>query len=161
MSQLYQFLSEKISKNKFFAGLEGNQFFILAQLIVDLEFKQTDEIVGEGDSDTSLFIIHSGEIGIYKSIDQGRVQLAKALAGETIGEISFIDGQKRSATLIANTAVNILQIQRKPFFDMAVNYPRLGHVILEKLANILCRRLASTSSKLINTAVELEKVENP
>ena len=161
MSQLYQFLAEKISKNKFFAGLEGNQFSILEQLIVDLEFKQAEEIVGEGDSDTSLFIIHSGEVGIYKNLDQTHLQLAKAISGDTIGEITFIDGQKRSATLIANTASNIFQIQRKPFFDMAVKYPRLGHVFLEKLANILCKRLASTSSKLITSAVELEKVENP
>jgi CRP-like cAMP-binding protein len=54
--------------------------------------------------------------------------------GEFFGEMSLLDGQPRSATVVADTAVRLLVIQRRDFWTLLKQVPALTERILVTLS---------------------------
>ena len=59
--------------------------------------KRHQIVFQEDDPGESMFIVQSGAVGIYKTIEGERVQLAVLKNGEMFGEMAIIDGRKRMA----------------------------------------------------------------
>ena len=69
---------------------------------VDKKFFQEGETVfKEGDPGDAAYIVESGSVGIFKSVEGEDVQLATMNMGELFGEMAIIDGSKRMAHAVA------------------------------------------------------------
>lgn len=69
---------------------------------VDKKFFQEGETVfQEGDLGDAAYIVESGLVGIFKSVEGEDVQLATMNMGELFGEMAIIDGSKRMAHAVA------------------------------------------------------------
>jgi len=69
-------------------------------------FGQGEVIVAEGDKARELLILLSGRARVEKRIGgRGPLVLARPGAGQLIGELSILTGQRRSATVIAESPV--------------------------------------------------------
>ena len=64
-------------------------------------FKQGDIIFKEGDAGDAAYIVETGSIGIFKTVDDTDLQLATIRVGELFGEMAIIDGSKRMAHAVA------------------------------------------------------------
>src|SRR5258708_32934742 len=73
-----------------------------------------EELFHENDSGDSLFIVQSGRVDIFKNI-RGDVDrsLASFGPGDVIGEMSFIDGARRSATARTTESSEFLVLSRQ------------------------------------------------
>jgi len=70
-----------------------------------------DEIIFEQDElARDLYIIQKGDVIIYRTYLNHKVELARLSEGEVFGEFSFFDGAPRSATAIALNDVEVLKI---------------------------------------------------
>ena len=58
-----------------------------------------------------MYLIESGSVSI-KDTDQADIQMGN---GTLIGELSFLQGIRRTATIIASKETQCLQIQEQPF----------------------------------------------
>ena len=65
--------------------------------------------------------------------------------GAFFGEISLLDGEPRSATVIADTAMRLLVIPRRDFVTLLREVPSLT----ERMLITLCQRLR-TAEKAVN-----------
>ena len=66
------------------------------------KFLQEGEVLfREGDPGDAAFIVDSGAIGIYKTVEGEEVELATLHAGELFGEMAIVDGSKRMAYAVA------------------------------------------------------------
>ncbi len=83
-------------------------------------------IIHEGDMGRSFFIILKGSAEIKK----GEASLSILKAGDYFGEMSVIDGQKRSADVIALEKTSVVEITHQQFFKLIQNNPQLGAKIL-------------------------------
>jgi CRP-like cAMP-binding protein len=55
----------------------------------------------EGDPGDAAYIVESGSVGIFKSVDEGTLHLATLKDGELFGEMAIIDGSDRMASAMA------------------------------------------------------------
>ena len=55
----------------------------------------------EGDPGDAAYIVESGSVGIFKSVDEGTLHLATLKGGELFGEMAIIDGSARMASAMA------------------------------------------------------------
>lgn len=55
----------------------------------------------EGDAGDATYIVESGSVGIFKSVDEGTLHLATLKGGELFGEMAIIDGSARMASAVA------------------------------------------------------------
>jgi CRP/FNR family transcriptional regulator, cyclic AMP receptor protein len=104
-------------------------------------FHRGDVVVRVGDVDRSLLIVVDGDLETVAERRGKQRRLSPAPAGSVVGELGFLDGQPRSATVIAVTDGELLRMSAASFESLAAANPRLGRMILADLGRILASRL--------------------
>lgn len=107
-------------------------------------FSPAELIISAGESDRSLYLLTEGTIGVR--LPGGDDRTFKAIdAPSVLGEVAFLDGGPRSATLYALTDGELLRLRMESFEILAAREPELGRVILFELARIVTARLRLAS----------------
>ncbi|MEW5871920.1 MAG: ATP-binding protein [Chloroflexota bacterium] len=100
----------------------------------------------EGEQGDTMYIIWSGRVAILKgSLDSPVVQ-AYCGAGEIIGEMSLLENQPRSASVVALDHLRLLGINRQAFHNLLENTPSVSFTIMETLSSRLRRSDEARSS---------------
>lgn len=108
------------------------------------------QILDEGGKDRLLWFLIKGQLDILKSTDKGtQKKLATIRPGKSIGEMSLIDEQPHSASVVTTRESTLLLITRDSFFRLASQHPRQGMHLTWRLAQQLSHRLRQTSGILI------------
>ncbi len=108
-----------------------------------------DEIFSQGDRALSLYIVKMGTVRIEQKSKSGEViHLATFGSGSHFGEMSFLDGETRSATVSAVEKTEILKIDYHALKEMMETHPALAVKIYRALAGFLCGRLRVTTTDL-------------
>jgi CRP-like cAMP-binding protein len=101
------------------------------------EFEPGDAIVRAGEHERALYLLVDGTLGVR--LDRERFKQIDAPS--LVGEVGFIDGGPRSATLEALSAGTIVRLDFEAFERLAAAEPALGHRMLLELARVLAARL--------------------
>ncbi len=106
-------------------------------------------ICREGSEDNSLFIIAQGGANILKEDKEGKKKIIASLGrGQTLGEMSLIDGEPRSATVVSAEELVMLTLSKSALDLMVRDKPGLAIKFVMKLARMLSQRLRRTSGVL-------------
>jgi CRP-like cAMP-binding protein len=112
----------------------------IADHLVPDNFKKDDTIITEGEIGDTMYVIKSGEVGIYTTLmedesvsvikaAQERLQLATLKSGDFFGEQALITKEPRNATIIAHTDVELLKFSKKDLAVVVRQYPRVGTLL--------------------------------
>jgi len=108
-------------------------------------------IVRESSRDVYLCLLLDGKVQVTK---EGDSHAAKSLGsigpGKTFGEMSLIDGEPRSASIIAEEAATLLVLTGDDFERLSSDVPRLAIKVLLKIAKVVSQRLRQTTGVLLN-----------
>jgi tetratricopeptide (TPR) repeat protein len=101
-------------------------------------------IVKEGDAGSSVYILTRGTVNVYSLIQGKRVDLAVLQPSDFFGEIAFLTGKTRTATVEAAEQTDLLEIAEEDLRDMIQKWPRIKEV----LQNYYEERVKSTMEKV-------------
>jgi len=99
----------------------------------------------EGEPGDELFVVHSGEIELTRRTPGGLRRVARYGPGEFFGELSALEGARRSARAAAIGAATVLRLDRATLEAMCVNQPEIALRLIRGMAGRLLdaeRRLA-------------------
>src|ERR1700754_860244 len=86
----------------FCGGLSDASLDLLVSMLVERRFDTGATVVAEGDPGRSMFVVHAGELAVSKLLDSNRViRMAALKPGDFFGEMTLIEMQNRSATVVA------------------------------------------------------------
>ena len=71
------------------------------ELLARVTFDKDKVIFREGHEGTDVFVVESGRIGVFKTVDGKPIRLAVLEKGAMFGEMAAVTGEKRTATTIA------------------------------------------------------------
>ncbi len=135
-----------------FAGLSAETITQLAQGARKRTFRRGEIVFHKGDPGQSLFLIVHGQVRIVLPSPAGEEVILGVLdAGDCFGEMALIDGQPRSATVVAIEPTETLMVRREDFMQIVMAQPRIAIDLLQLLA----RRLRDTD-ELVEDAVFLD-----
>lgn len=107
-------------------------------------YDEGDVVIREGSGEKVLHIVAFGMLEV-RTIRQGReIPVTLIETGSVLGELSFFDGQPRSASVVATSDCQLIQISRDAFEIFAARHPVLGREFLLDLGRILSLRLRAT-----------------
>lgn len=107
-------------------------------------FSTGETIISAGEYDRALYLLTVGVLGVRLAGDSQKT--FKAIdAPSVVGEVAFLDGGPRSATLFAITDGELLRLRLESFETLAAREPELGRAILFDLARIVTARLRLAS----------------
>lgn len=106
---------------------------LVLDCFVPVSFAAGACLMREGDESQALYVVISGEAQVIKPGVQGRELVLRVLrAGDSIGEIEFLEEHPVSATVQARQAVEALKLERSAFTALLQHHPNLRtHVDLE------------------------------
>jgi CRP-like cAMP-binding protein len=115
------------------------------------------EIIREGDGGDFMLMVVQGKVEVRKRDRWNTPQLLAVVeAGQTLGEMSMIDGKSRFATCIAAEPTDIAVLDRESLARIIVEKPLLGAKVLMELVLMLSQRLRTTSERLLGLLDERE-----
>lgn len=141
--------AEMLEKTQFGKGLEWSELLSLAGFMEGYHVAAESVICQQGDTSVFLSIVCRGRVDIVKE-DLGHKPkiIASIGPGNSLGEMSLIDGEPRSATAMAHAPVELLVLTLESYEKLADEFPRLWGKLVVTIACILSRRLRRTSGIL-------------
>ena len=136
----------KLNRGRLFAELISADADVLLEACEERNLVGGEELFHENDPGDSLFIVQSGRVDIFKNI-RGDVDrsLASFGPGDIIGEMSFIDGARRSATARTTESSEFLVLSRQSFGRVQKERPDIAAVFFRSMAGIVASRLRTTN----------------
>ena len=103
----------------------------------------------EGDTDSFMGILIEGGVTVLKTSSDGSDSVVGRLGKDkSFGEMSVLNREPRSATMVADTEVRLLVLQRGDFDRLLDSQPKLAAKFLLRIARLLSHRLRETTGQL-------------
>jgi small-conductance mechanosensitive channel/CRP-like cAMP-binding protein len=117
-----------------------------------LHYAAGERIIQEGDDGNSFFVVDSGEVEVQKTLGGARRSLATLMEGQFFGEMALLTGERRAATVVASTDVDLFTIDKGAFHDVLVANP----AIAVEISAILAERREALSQAEGDTTARFE-----
>ena len=91
-----------------------------------LHYAAGERIIDEGEPGDSFFIVDRGEVEVTKEMGGVRRTLARLMEGQFFGEMALLTGEKRAATVVAATDVDLFTLDKTGFHDIIVGNPAIA-----------------------------------
>ena len=136
MAQLSEHQLEKIP---LFSNTNEKERSRIAEKLTLVNFKRDDIIIKEGDAGTCLYLIKNGRVRVVTTIepDDEEIVLSYLENGDYFGEMALITGEPRSATVIAESDIELYQLNKTDFDSLILKNPSISlsltHVLTQRL----------------------------
>jgi CRP-like cAMP-binding protein len=136
---------------KFFRDFSESDIMDFIKFTKQCFFNSGDYIFHQNDSSDEFYIIYSGSVEIFATdINQEKIKFITLDSGNIIGEIGFLDGKARTASVKAVADTHALKLSYNSFIRIEEDFPELAMLIHKELGRILAERLRMCDKILIN-----------
>ena len=130
MSQLAQF--------SFFNNLTPTEQDKIRDVMQTYSLAGGEQLITEGDHSDSFYLLLNGEVEVYVSNDNGEHFTLSILGdGSHFGELSFLDGDRRSASIKTISDCNFLVLEREDFKSVMRQFPSLYETMIQSLVKMV------------------------
>lgn len=145
---------EGLSKSKLAVELNDEERRILAASMTMRDLKHGEVLVTEGSADDHLYVVVSGVLGVVKGAGgDGEVTLNAIRPGDVVGELSFLDGATRYASLVALSDTRVLGLSRDDLEALLDTRPKVVYHVMRAIVRVvheIQRRLSMQTAELTN-----------
>ena len=101
-------------------------------------FNAGEIIIGENSDPSNMYMIQSGRVKVYKTVNEEKVELATMGKNDFFGEISLLLGRPHTATIEAiEDATEILIFSKEALLKKMASDPNLALRMITVMANRL------------------------
>jgi CRP-like cAMP-binding protein len=124
-----------------FAELDDQAATALERLARVRTYGENEVIVGEGDRGDALFVLARGRVKVALFGESGREVILSVFKepGDFFGEMSLLDDEPRSATVVAMEPSTLLVLSRADFRAHLGRHPRVAVQVMTELSRRLRR----------------------
>jgi CRP-like cAMP-binding protein len=143
-----------------FGGLEASSLRRVIGMMGEHAFGAGDEVCRQGHTGRALFLIRSGEVMVCRDSPDGhRVKVVRLGSGDFFGEMTIIDVQRRSATVVVQQPSVLLSLDNRDLYRLYQADVPAYVMILQNLCRELSRRLRASNERLQSLAEETDGSE--
>ena len=153
-------IEESLSSIELFSNLNAGYIDTLGKQCRWRRYGAGQQIIGYQDESTDVFFIVSGKVrAIIYSISGKEVTFSDFEAGQTFGELAAIDGDPRTANVIAQTDALVASMPAKMFWRVLQDHPEVSSGVLKKLTGmvrLLSERVFEFSTLAVKNRIHAE-----
>ena len=112
-----------VKRSPLFASFSGDELLAVIHSLRLHSFAPGQVLVSEGEPGDSLFVLASGDARVFiEAPDRHHREVRRLEAGDIFGEISLLTGGPRSATVVAATDCEVLELDRAAVLGIAARH---------------------------------------
>ncbi len=139
-----------LRKINIFSHLRDREVDKLLEVVEEKDFTKDSVILTQDDLGDTLFIIVRGKVKIVLLSEEGKeIILSTLREGDFFGEMSLLDGEPRSASVIALEDSSLLIIKREEFLKQIRKSPEIALRIMVEMS----KRLRQADEKIGSLAL--------
>jgi CRP-like cAMP-binding protein len=124
---------EMLQKTPLWSGLTEKELKVIARSFKELKYESGDVIVRKGEAGVGFYLIVDGTVEVRAD---GRV-LSKLGPGQFFGEMALLDGQPRSADVVALEPSRCLAMSSWSFNGIVSEHPKMALKMLQEFVRRL------------------------
>ena len=121
---------------------------VLLEVCELMQTEQGQTVVRQGAWTDDLYVVKEGKLKVLDDRGGSEFVLATVGPGDVFGEMSFLDGSPRSATIRVEEPGQVLRLSRSGFLHLFDHDPALGARLMLSLGHMLAGRLRMADSAL-------------
>jgi CRP-like cAMP-binding protein len=130
-------------------GLSDLDVQVLRSVTRELSFERGAILMKEGDQGQSMMLILEGKVVVLKRANTPNPEVVASRGpGDILGEMNFVSGSTRSATIRAQTDVLVEMFPFDELVPLLAEYHRISSQIAWNLARILATRLGEATTRV-------------
>jgi len=145
---------EGLGKSRLAVELNDDERRILADAMTLRDLKHGEVLVQEGSADDHLYVVVSGVLGVVKGAGlEEEVTLNAIRPGDVVGELSFLDGATRYASLVALSDTRVLGLSRDALEGLLETRPKVVYHVMRAIVRVvheIQRRMSMQTAELTN-----------
>ncbi|PYQ43303.1 MAG: hypothetical protein DMF77_10330 [Acidobacteria bacterium] len=123
-------LARRMVASRLFKDLSDEELLAIVRGLRLHTCEPGDILVTEGEPGQSLFTLTTGHVKVFVSNpDRRNFEVATLVEGDFFGEISSLSGRPRSATVVAASACELLELDRPTLDSIARTHARVRDVL--------------------------------
>jgi CRP/FNR family transcriptional regulator, cyclic AMP receptor protein len=139
----------------FFGGLLDASLDLLISMLVERRFDVGATVIAEGEPGRSMYIVHSGELVVSKLGEAGRVVcMARLGPGDFFGEMTLIEMQNRSATVVTESPTVLYELTAGNLYTYYKADIYAYAMVMQNINRELCRRLRRADNRIAELAMK-------
>jgi CRP-like cAMP-binding protein len=151
-------LLDLLADSQLFTGLDEDERRILSRTGSHSMVVPDSVLITMGTVNRALFVVMSGSVSVERTDVTPPVELARLGAGAVIGEMSFVDGSKTSATVRTVENSEIFELAFDRLHEILAQHPRLAAKLWHNFSVELKRRVDKTND-LVKQYVDRAQVQ--
>lgn len=124
---------EVLSDVPFFEGFDDDDLRRVVELSDEVQLPAGSVVVDQGDPGTDCYVIVDGTASVYVRGDH----VASSGPGSMVGEMALVDHRPRTATVVADTDLDMLRFDSTAFRKLLDEMPKAS----ERIMTVLRARL--------------------
>jgi CRP-like cAMP-binding protein/anti-anti-sigma regulatory factor len=140
-----------LERHDFVQGLSEGERAALAAHLTVREFPAGATLCAEGEAADRMWLLTRGSVSVRLAAGRGTRRIAGCAVGTTVGEMAFIEGGTRSASVVADEDTTCYELPRAAYDRILREHPQIANKLLTNLSLELARRLRRTSDELRET----------
>lgn len=150
--------TEVLRKIFLFKGLTSFELIKINRIIKNRKVAKGATIIEENSNGNSIYIVKKGCVKITKMLKNKQTRtLITLIDFDFFGEMSFVDGYPRSATVVAASDTELIDIDGNELKKILGKDIPLALKLYVNLTKILCKRLRLANENLIVLKYEDDK----
>ena len=143
---------QNLERARLFAGISLESVEHLFERCHRLDLERGEHLLEPGAANSHLYLILDGELRVYLA-DHSMPEHAVFGAGDCVGEMSLLDGQRASALVLAAKDTRLLAMPHEVLWSMV----DCSHGVARNLLSIMAGRMRNDNLALVNSqALSLE-----
>lgn len=139
-------LMAQLPKVPIFSDLAPQEFSWFVHGMEVKLYEPGEAVVVEGEPGDAFYIITAGRAKVMKRGPDGKdVQLAVLVDGAFFGEFAYLAGTRRTASVIAETPLELLQITREHLDGLVADFPQVKTVMERFLHDRMMQTIMTVS----------------
>jgi CRP-like cAMP-binding protein len=152
MTATYELTSERLRRFDVFEGFDLAELAYIVELIELRCFAPDETIIREGERSRNMYLLGQGEAGVFKSLEpesEDDRRLATLEAPAVFGEVGFVLGEPRTATIRADCFSHVCALDGHAFDTLRAERLELAHALVLNILSIVSRRQAKVDRELL------------
>ena len=128
-----------------FSNLSDAELDSLSKLVLVREYEKNETIIQKHDEGNSFFSLVSGRVKVVLTDDEGKEFIVGILQPkEFFGELALLDGEPRSASVVAIEKTEVVVLRREDFLHQFTTNPAMA----KKIIAVLGKRLRHANENI-------------